>query len=226
MVLSAAEYLKSVSWKTWLLLVVLVSSVVFMGYFERERYKAIYNLCNKDYLVYSNFTQESVCHNHPLSMQFAALGLVNCSKALEKVEDERPDLCALRNWFLTSWVKRLMNSIETFSNNLYEKTTSLLMVTVVAPVVVLIGYWIYLSEMQKTARHALTMEQQSKPMDAMNEMFSRVITLSNSQHYIEDKDTPEDTPANQLRKRKANTLNLKVPRRQLETIISEDEEED
>lgn len=207
---SVVETVKSISWKVWLTTVVVLLPALFMGYFEYERYQAIYSLCNKDFIVYSNFTQESVCNGHPLSLQFASLGLVNCSKALEKKEDEKPNICALRNWYRTSWIHTVIKSVI----GVWEQTTSVIMIVLVFPVSILIGYWIYKSEIEKTNRHALSMEQQGKPLEAMQEILARM-PVGNNVVYLEDAETKP------LRKRKSS-LNLKKPKNAL-VVVDDDE---
>lgn len=162
--------LQTLNWSKWLIGIACFLPVVFMIYFEYQRYGAIYNLCNKDFVAYTNFTQESVCNGHPLSLHFASLGLVNCSRALEKIEDERPNICALRNWYQTSWVNRVLSSLL----NVYERATGVLMIMLVIPLFALLAYWIYKSEIEKTNRHALTMEQQGKPLETMQELLSKM----------------------------------------------------
>ena len=155
--------------KWGLILLITVSLMVASyGYYEVERYSAKYRLCESDYNINFNFTRESICTSHPMASAFHLAGLINCSKAEEKIT-ETPRLCALHNWYMTSWMERLLQVVFA----LYERSTNMIMLLLVIPLSAVAIIYFYIKDKGKTDRHALTVDTQHQPI----EDFARILEL-------------------------------------------------
>ena len=148
--------------------------------YEGQRYNSKYDLCHSDYNYHYNFTQESICKSHPFSSTFHALGLINCTKADNHLIEEAPRLCALRNWYMTSWMERLRLVVVT----VYDRATSSLMISIIIPLAVVAIIYVYIQDQGTTTRHALSLENQNQPIEAMERLMTKLHTPSASEILV------------------------------------------
>lgn len=185
--------------------------------YEVGRFTAKKQLCYDNYLVHHNFTQESICNQHAYGAAFQALNLTNCEKANKHVVEETPMLCAVRNWFMTSWFVHTWNLamqglhiVWHMIYSIYERSTNMVMIVLVFPICGVVVVYFYIQDQGTTARLAITQETQSAPMKllahAMNNQQilvnnepapaasgrSKILKRTKSQSRIVRKELPED----------------------------------
>lgn len=147
------------------------------AYFETIRFHVIYDQCAEFHRIHQAFTEEEVCLGGPMSLQYQKLELANCSKAQTTVKMEPPMLCAMRTWWWTSWVE----SIRSLIMDVYGKSTSMLMISLVLPLVLMAMYYIREEVKAKIQIEALRSEQQSRPYEAFTSIVEQ---LSNNQQEM------------------------------------------
>lgn len=146
-----------------LVLTALALCVGLYAWHEWSRHAAIYNLCARNYEVYQNFSQTEVCTTHPMTKTFEAYNLTNCVEAENQLLKEPPQLCAQRNWYITSWVHAIVQA----GVRVYSQATDYYMIMLVLPILGLVVILYRIHDEGTTKRHALTQESQSQVIDAV-----------------------------------------------------------
>ena len=181
--------------------------VGYSGY-EYMRYSGKYELCAREYDGYKSFVSESVC-NSTFTSLYTGLGLINCTKAANKIVEETTMLCALRNWFMTSWMSDIMIN----GSHLWEKVTGMVMIMLVIPISAVIILVYKMHEDGTTNRHALTLEaQQQTQVQTLTSMGSVISSMQ------------QTTQQQKTRPRRTRSVTRSIPKPN--TVDSEDLPED
>jgi hypothetical protein len=151
-----------------ILLCCAVAAIIYLA-FEGQRFYAKYTLCSSDYTVHDDFAQESVCTGNKSAI-YAARKLTDCPKAEQHIIEETPLQCALRNWWLTSWIWKII----LMGISLYERATNSIMLSLVIPGAFIALAYFYIQDKGITTRHALTLENQNQPIEIMERMVSKL----------------------------------------------------
>jgi hypothetical protein len=164
----------------WWSLVVLVPLLGYT-YFESMRFLVAFEECTELHQVHSAFTNEEVCLGSPLSLQYQQLELANCTRAHQVVRNEPPILCAMRTWWWGSWIE----AVRRLFMDVYDKSTSTLMIVCVLPLALVAAYYIKTSEEAKTQREALRSEQQTRPIEAVTAILERMSVNQQEQMLLQ-----------------------------------------